>query len=808
VLHAIDLSMIIRKMQIVKSIDMKSKSLFLAVALFISLANVLNAKEPTQTIRGTVVDKDSKEPLVGVTIVLLDFNPLKGTITDLDGAFRLNEVPVGRVGIKVSHIGYEEKYITNILLSSGKETVLNIEINESVEKLEEVQVLFKKKKSESSNDMAAVSAKAFTVEETNRYAGSINDPARMVSSYAGVTGDAQGRNEIVVRGNSPKGIQWRLEGVEIPNPNHFASEGTTGGPVNALNSSMLANSDFYTGAFAPEYGNAYSGVFDMKLRNGNNEKREYSFSAGIMGTDFTAEGPFKKGNASSYLVNYRYSTLAILDNMGLVDFDGVPKYQDLSYKIVVSTENAGVFTTYGLFGKSKIFQEDIEDEDEEMMDFVYSSNEFGADIAVFGLKNTYLINDKNFLESALSYSRTGGANTFLERDDNNHFLLSNASNITHSSKRLSLTLNNKLNAKNKIQSGITYSLLAYDMYAEDHVNSWDRMVIELDARGTAGLLEAFASWKHRINDDLTLISGVHYTHFMYNDGKSIEPRASLKWDLNEKQSLTAGFGMHSKTGILSNYMVQQNHEDGSVTTPNKNLELMKARHYVVGYDNMISPNMHFNVELYYQSLYDVPVEDDISSTYSELNSVEGWTDRSLVNKGTGTNYGAEVTLEKFFASSYYFLVTASLYDSKYKALDGIDRDTRFNGHYAGNILAGKEFSLGNPKKGRALSVNTKVALIGGHRYTPINLERSIEENREIRFEDRPYSVKGSDIFKTDFSVSLITNKKNTTMELKLEVQNITNNKGLVTQYYNTRKMEIENSYQFSMFPVISYRIDF
>ncbi len=787
---------------------MKSRNIFFAMAIIFGMTANVHATDLTQTLRGTVIDQDTRETLLGANVILMGTGSHEGTVTGLDGDFRLEGIPVGRIGIKVSYVGYEEKYISNIVLSSGKETVLNIELTESVTKLDEVEVLYKKKKSESGNDMAVISAKSFTVEETKRYAGSINDPARMVSSYAGVTGDAQGNNDIVVRGNSPKGISWRLEGVEIPNPNHFADEGATGGPINALNSKMLTNSDFYSGAFAPEYGNAYSGVFDMRLRNGNNEKREYSFSAGILGTDFTAEGPFKKGNSSSYLINYRYSTLSILDELGVVDFMGVPKYQDLSYKVVVSTKNAGVFSTFGLFGESSIYQEDIEDENEEMMDFVYRTNEFAADIAVVGLKNTYLINENTYLVSSLSYSKAGGGNTFMERDDENNFFLSNSNDLTKTTKRLSVTLNNKLNAKNKLQTGITYSILSYDLYSLDHINSWDRMVVQLDAKGNAGLVQAFTSWRHRINEDLTLISGLHYTHFLYNNNFSIEPRASLKWQFTEKQSLTAGFGVHSKIGTISSYMAQQNHEDGSISLPNKNLELPKARHYVVGYDNIITRNMYFKVELYYQDLYDIPVEDDANSSYSVLNSVSGWTDRSLVNKGTGTNYGAELTLEKYFANSYYFMATASVYDSKYKALDGIVRDTRFNGNYAGNFLAGKEFKVGRPSKGKTLSLNTKVSLIGGHRYTPINLDQSIEEQREVRFEDRPYSVKGSDIFKTDFSVSLITNRKSTTRELKLEVQNITNNQGLVTQYYNPRKNIIENSYQNPLFPVISYRIDF
>lgn len=242
----------------------------------------------------------------------------------MDGTFRFENVPVGRIDLEVSYIGYEDKNIPNILVSSGKEVILELEMRESVLKMDVVVITASQKKGEVLNEMAAISSRSFSVEETKRYAGSFQDPSRMVSAFAGVSSNPDGNNDIVVRGNSPKGILWRLDGIEIPNPNHFANEGATGGPINALNSELLSNSDFQTGAFAPEYGNVLSGVFDIHMRSGNNEKREYSVGAGVLGTDITLEGPFSKKYSGSYLANYRYSSLAMLDDAGLVDFDGVP----------------------------------------------------------------------------------------------------------------------------------------------------------------------------------------------------------------------------------------------------------------------------------------------------------------------------------------------------------------------------------------------------------------------------------------------------------------------------------------------------
>ena len=269
--------------------------------------------------------------------------------------------------------------------------------------LDDVIVVAKQNKQDVLNDMALISARSFSVEETKRYAGAIDDPARMVSSFAGVNISAEGNNDIVVRGNSPKGVLWRLDGIGIPNPNHFANEGSTGGPINALNSAMLGNSDFFTGAFSPEYGNAMSGVFDMKLRNGNNEKREYSIMASVLGLDATIEGPFKKGYAGSYLANYRYSTLSLLDQAGIVDFGGVPKYQDASFKIVLPAGKKHIFSLFGLGGLSSISQEELDEENEER---VLWKAEGKSNLGFVGLNHTYLINDKTYLKSFTSASMT------------------------------------------------------------------------------------------------------------------------------------------------------------------------------------------------------------------------------------------------------------------------------------------------------------------------------------------------------------------------------------------------------------------
>jgi hypothetical protein len=776
------------------------------VLLLFSNAIAIEKNMQMQTIRGQVIDQDSKSPLVGANIIIINSDPLLGTSSDADGYFRIDNVHVGRVDLKITCIGYEYKVIPNILVGSGKEIVLEIELKESLIKLEDVIITANGHKSEPLNEMAIVSAKAFSVEETKRYAGSFNDPARMVSGYAGVTGDAMGNNDIVVRGNSPKGILWKLDGMDIPNPNHFSNEGSTGGPINALNSTMLSNSDFFSGAFAPEYGNAYSGVFDMKLRNGNNEKREYSASIGFIGMEATAEGPFSKNYSGSYLINYRYSSLDLLDKAGLVDYYGVPKYQDVSFKFHLPTQKAGTFQILGFGGISSIFQEDFAEENE---DSLTRTSDFGADVGFAAIKHTYPINNNTFFTSYISATGTRNANDYNKQNNTGSWYLAYYDEFVNTALRASTQINSKLNAHHRIKAGVIYSDLGYNMFAKEDMLGTGNFNTELDVDGRAGLIQSYLNWKYRINEDLTLVTGVHYMHFLLNKSNSIEPRIGLDWRFAPKQSLSFGYGIHSKVESISMYYATvEDASSGNITTPNKDLGLSKSMHYVLGYTNRISKNINLKTELYYQYLYDLAVENNPNSMFALNNIRGGYTNRDLVNEGTGYNYGLELTLERFYANNYYFLITGSLYDSKIKALDGELRNSRFNGNYAGNVLFGKEWKVGKASKNKTVGFNTKVSYIGGHRYTPVDLQASINAGYQVDQEDQYFAKKADDIFILNLALTYRRNREKTTHEMKLDFQNATNNQAIVVEYYDDIKQEIEYGYQLPIFPTIIYTIEF
>lgn len=773
------------------------------VMLFASTVSLI-AQEVTQTVRGRIVDKDSQVPLIGATVVVIGSDPLIGAVTDENGLFRLTHVPIGRVNLKVTYIGYEDQTIPNLLVSSAKEEIVNIDLTESINKLDEIVIVDDYSKTEALNEMALISSHTFSVEETQRFAGSFDDPARMVSGFAGVNGGIEGNNDIVVRGNSPTGILWRLEGVAIPNPNHFSDEGSTGGPINALSSKMLGNSDFFTGAFAAEYGNVTSGVFDMKLKNGNNEKREYTAGISTLGLDMTVEGPFKQGARASYLANYRYSSLDLLDRANIVDFGGIPRYQDLSFKLNLPINNKHSISMFGLGGKSSITSEDTDPNDDTKVISKYiGENKLG----VVGLTHMYQINNEMYLRSSLAATGIEATYDYSLPDDDS-FTTIEVGSFKKSSYILASTLNYKVNARHKVETGIIVTRFNYNLEANSFDYDRDELMNELSDAGHSYAAQAFANWKFRIGEKFTMINGLHYLHFLLNDNYSIEPRVALKWQTTDVQSFNVGLGIHSKLEPVSTYLAKQYNEDGTSFQPNKDLELTKAAHFVVGYDNQVGAHTRVKVETYYQHLYNVPVENSYEIPFSLLNVSEGYITRTLVNQGTGTNYGLELTLDRSLYKGLYYMGTLSLFRSLYTGLDGVERKSTFDNNYVANLIGGKEFSVGAASKNKVFFVNTKLVLIGGKRYSPIKLEESIEKGTAVIDESNPFSVKGDGVFRLDFSLGLRRNRSRSTSEWKIDVQNVMNNQTVLGEYYVEATQSIENATQLGILPTISYKISF
>lgn len=789
---------------------MKLTSIFLALVLLVFSTAV--AQTPVQNVKGQVIDKQSQTTLPGVSVIILNSNPIVGAVTDIDGNFTITNVPIGRVTLQFTFLGYTTVTINNIILNAGKELISNISMEEKINTLNEITISAKNfDKKNPLNETATVSARSFTIEETNRYAGSLGDPSRMAANYAGVNIAGDSRNDIVIRGNSPMGLLWRLDGINIPNPNHFGSLGTTGGPVSMLNNNLLDNSDFMTGAFPAEYGNALSGAFDLKMRSGNNDKHEFLGQIGLNGFELGAEGPLTK-NKGSYLASYRYSTLGLLQDIGMnIGYGATPQYQDLSFKIDLPTGiKTGRFTMFGIGGKSYI---ELLDKYKKEGDFtvtgIAEDTYFGSDMGVIGLSHKLFLNNET--AQTISLACSGAQNKSIVDSlitNKTDKILRYAGKSSETKYSFNYNINTKINKQNTINAGVIADI--YEFNYNDSLLEQNSYYHHLSAfKGSGTLVQSYFKWQHRFNDKLTLNSGIHYQQFMINNTYSIEPRIGIKYNINEKQSLTFGTGLHSQLQPMSTYFYQTEYSDGNIVRTNENIDMSKSAHFVIGYDNNISTNWRFKSEVYYQYLYAIPTETQ-PSTFSLLNSGADYIlpmKDSLQNTGTGKNYGIEITLEKFFSHNYYFLMTASLYDAKYEGSDKITRNTAFNENYTFNVLGGAEYNLDKEKK-KVLTLNGKATYSGGKRYLPIDLAASQNSNQTEYIYSHAYEEKYKDYFRVDVKFGFKMNGKKITQEWAFDLQNILNRKNIFQQVYNPVKREVQTEYQLGIFPMMTYRINF
>ena len=768
-----------------------------------------------QTVKGKVIDKESRVPLIGVSIVFVNATSHLGTISDANGLFSF-KVPLGRQSFKFTYLGYEGFMAEDISVISGKETFLNIEMRESVTELREVVVNADQAKDVALNSMVTVSTRQLTTEDASRYAAGYYDPARMASVFAGVMASDDARNSIVIRGNSPLGLLWKLEGIEIPNPNHFNNgQGDGGGVFSIISSDVLANSDFLTGAFPGEYGNSTSGILDLNLRKGNPDKREYGIQVGMIGSQISLEGPLGKKKKISYLFNYRYGNLQLLnklDLLGLESTQEAPVFQDLNFNINFNSGKTGTFSLFGVGGLSstgEVSSRNYDKEDHKM--------------GIAGLKHIITLpNNKTFVKTIVSVADQFDKLESGLIDSNQEREMTDSSSYDYPAIRTATTINHKFNARHTVRAGLIYSHLFFDIYGKqvyDHAflddagNPHPGINREyVKQKGETALAEAFFEWKYRAMSTFEINAGVHNTLFMLNHSNTLEPRLGLKWHATTKSSFSYGFGLHSRVEPISVYFAQVTAADGTTSTPNKKLELAKAMHHVIGYDWSIGQDMRIKLEAYYQYLYDVPVTTNPGSTYSRINSLYGIPDTTLRNDGKGYNKGIELTLEKFYSNGYYFLATGSLFDSKYKPANGQTYNTYFNSKYQGNLLGGKDFKVG--KSGQNIfSVNFRTLVRGGFRYTPryvgttssgqIYLYSVASETYERQM---PYYLR------FDLGLKYRRNNPRYSWIISLDIQNLTNRQNVIDYDLlvapGDDQVRLSPSVGIGIIPVLNFKVEF
>lgn len=779
--------------------------------LLVFLLPLIVSAQSTQTIKGTIVDKQSLQPLPGVQVAITGSNPLIGSVTDENGKFKLTNLSPGRYDLSITYPGYKSQDASNIVLTAGKEIELDIQLEESVSDLEEVVITADKK--EMNNELTTVSGRSFSMEDVNRYAGGRSDPARLASNFAGVSSPDDSRNDLVIRGNSPVGVLWRIEGLNIGNPNHFSTIGTTGGPVSAINTNLLRNSDFMTSAFPSEYGNANAGVFDLGFRNGNSDKREHTFQFGALtGLEFVTEGPINKEKGSSYLVGYRYGFPAMAQKIGLpIGTAATPYYQDVSFKVNTGNSKIGKFTFFGIGALSSIDFLHTQIDSADLFADPSKDSYFTSQMGVAGIKHTIRVNDKAYFVTVLGGSYAGS--NYLQ--DSLSVTDEAARTVENKTQRLNFTLNTsfnvKLNARQFLKAGIIAEQLNIDLYYRDREES-PNWIQYWDTKEQTYLFQAYVHSKYNFTDNLTLNAGVHSQFLALNNSLAVEPRVGLKWNATKSGAFSIGYGLHSQMQPLDTYFLQSFDSLGNALLQNKEMGFSKSHHAVLGYEWTPTRLWRLKSEVYYQYLFDVPVER-MPSSYSMINVGASYypnNTTNLINEGTGQNYGVELTVERYFSKGYYGLITGSVYEAKYTASDNIERNTAFNGRFVYNVLVGKEIKVGASKK-NVFSIDVKFTHAGGRYYTPVDLIASQYAQRQVlKGDEFAFSEKYADFVRMDVKVGFTLNstKRSISQSWFFDVNNVTNRKNIFAERYNAITNEMNTAYQIGFFPNFVYRLQF
>ncbi|MFM1875281.1 MAG: hypothetical protein RL266_1018 [Bacteroidota bacterium] len=773
--------------------------------LFLILAPMLSVAQRNQTIRGTVVDAETKQPLIGAA-VFVQLEEMMGSTTDIDGRFILENVPVGRLEVKCTYIGYQAWSSGLITLSSGKELTLSIAMEESVGLKEEVTVVATQD-GRTVNEMMTVSARSFSIKETQRFAGSINDPGRVALNVPGVTAAQDNDNDVIVRGNSAAGILWRLEGIDVPNLNHFSRPGSSGGGITALSPHVMGNTDFSTGAFPAEYGNAFSGVFDVSFRNGNTDRHEFMVRAGVLGINAGAEGPLSnKNDGSSYLFNYRYSTLGILGAMGVyvVDENTNNTYQDLSFKIQLPNAKKARISIFGIGGLSEevgIIKKDTAQWEE----YVHrSKTTFKTNLGVVGVSWTQLLDERSYLKTVAAFTY----NDVVDGDDTLDFniKLHPVRNTHFNNTRVALHsyYNRKLSSRISLRAGIHADENFYSFEESKYIDSLDQTAMLIEGSGNTTTLQSYVQAKYRPTATTTLVGGVHATYLRLNSSYSIEPRLSITQKVGESSVFSFGYGLHGQYLPLGSYFTRFTRADNSTFYPNLNLKMVQSHHFVLSYELRFLRHYTFKIEPYFQYLYNLPVSANPNSTYMVLNERSGYAKDSLVNKGTGMNYGVDVSVQRYYAKHWFFVLNGSVFRSTYTPLNGKTYSGAYDSRFAVSLMGGYEFQF----KNSALEVGIRLGYMGGFRYTPIDLNASTAAREAVTIDSLAFSKTYPDYFRPDLRIAYRQNKPKYSWTISFDLGNFIDRRNILRQYYDKQHNELAYKYQVGLLPVLAFQVDF
>lgn len=754
-----------------------------------------------QTIRGRVTDASGLTPLQGVQIAFENGITNYNDYTQADGKFRLANIAAGRYKIIFTKDKYQTYTLEEVLSLSGKEIVLEVKMLRISSPLQIIEV------SAVPLALGNLNANRISVEQTQRYATVNDDVARAATYLPGVMAVNDGTNHISVNGHSPNDMGWYVNDLMVINPNHLANAGTisdrpatAGGGISMLSSNMLSHTNFYNGIFDIQFSNSLGGAFSNYLRKGNNEKFEYAIQGGLVGVDAAIEGPINKKSGASFLVNYRYSFTGILAAMG-VTFGGEDiRFQDLSFNIHLPVKQNNDINIFAVAGANSTYFSVPKDSAEWTSQKFLTNAGYYANTILAGASWLHAFKNNNYLKAVIGINmmsderKSAPANKQL----NYNALYNNTSEKNylpyHVFYNHSFGIKQNLrvgiigrtgNAKQEQQSAIDKENLAIEIYNRNY---------------TLQQHNPYIDYKLQASKKFAIELAVKMS--MVNDASKAQPNylGKIIFKINEANQLQYAANMTSQ--LIEKFVSQNMETQRNDFQPSFNNSL---NHSII-FAHLFKNNALLKTELYYQQLNNIAVSAGIKNSFSTLNDFETSTTQPFVNTGTGTNYGVNINYMHPLSNHFYYMVSVSVFDAKYRGSDNIERHTRYANNHTTNFAGGYEWK--NKKANKIFGISAHALYAGGMRYTPIDIDQSELAQQTIVYDIAAFSLQQKDYFRTDLRFTYRVNRTHHNFLFALDIQNLAGNMNTDYFYYDIYLKKVAEKKQISTVPIMSVKYSF
>lgn len=790
-----------------------ARSLLYAL-IYVSIALPSTVYAQTGSLEGTVVDARTLEPLVGVNITIK--GEIYGAATNMDGRYAIYGIDAGIYTVLYSMIGYEQVVETDVLIRGSRSTIKNLELSQSVvESSDEVTVTaysyFER------DEEIPVSYRNLSYEEVRRSPGAREDVSRMVQNLPGITPTTDDRNDLVVRGGSPAEVLYRVDGIEIPNPNHFPTQGATGGPISMLNTQFIEEVSFLAGGFPARYGHKMSGVLDIQYREGNSQSFNGKFDLNFAGAGGNFEGPIGDG---SWMLAFHRSFLDVME--GVLNFGGIPIYSNLQGKLTYDLGNDTRINILGIAGDDKINiqpEPDAADFEQGEIDTVSYSHVInknqqytvGANLRKIWSEKIYsnFVLSRSYNEFFTNFNIDDKRISRQTGDELNISLLESADVYDNTSiertTELKTEWNVLLDSKSELNFGAYSKAFTFDHEIISSPSS-DTNQVGTPAQGNrvnfhqslSPKFGGYASFNRWIGKRLHVNIGTRYDFFNLLESGNWSPRFGLSYRLNDKLTLNAATGVfHQRPEFIHITSDSLNQE---------RLSIIRSAHYIAGMDYLLSEATLFSVEIYrkYYSNYPVSADPDYpfqSTMNSGASYGASFAANRLVSEGVGRASGIEVLLQKKLISGLYGLISYSFSNIEYKALDNIWRPGDFESEHVGNIVTGYRLN-----KNWEFSLKWRYA--SGRPYTPYDVEESIKAGAGRIDTDAINSARFNPYHRLDLRFDHRSFFQNFTLISYFSIENVYNRKNQNAVFWNSDQERPSFSYQTSFFPVGGFSLEF